>query len=119
MYSLVAAGGALTALGIGGVIMVVVGLIVLVHGIVLLTPLSAGIARVSGPLMILWALVMLGNQVLLGAQPGWGMGASMSGSGMGGMMASGVGWDPGMVAIAVLMLASGLIMSRQRSTGGM
>ena len=48
--------------------------------------------------MSVWAAVMLANQLLV---------AATSGS----MIAS---WDAGMVALAVLMLASGLIMSRSR-----
>lgn len=127
-YSLVAAGGAigqappmtggLAALGIGGLVMLVVGLAVLFHGIALITPAAARIRRVSGPLMIFWALIMLGNQALLRAMPGWGMGGSMGGP-MGGSMASPLGWDPGMVAIALLMLSSGLIMTRGRTAAGM
>ena len=31
-------------------------------------------------------------------------------------LAAGMGWDAGMVAIAILMLASGLIMSRQEQS---
>jgi hypothetical protein len=49
--------------------------------------------------MILWAAIMLGNQAL----------AAITSSGSMGAMT----WDGGMVAIAILMLASGLIMSRR------
>ena len=114
-YSLLAAGGSLAALGIGGVVMLIVGVAVLVHGVVLLTPAVELIRRASGSLMIIWALIMLGNQALLAAMPGWGMGGSMGGSMA---MASPVGWDPGMVAIALIMLSSGLIMSVRRSHAG-
>jgi len=110
-YSLLTAGGSLAALGIGGVVMLIVGVAVLVHGVVLLTPAVELIRRASGPLMILWAFSMLGNQALLAVMPGWGMGGSMA-------MASPVGWDPGMVAIAAIMLSSGLIMSVPRSDAG-
>ena len=80
----------------GGWIMLVIGIIVLVHGATLLTPAAANLGRISGPLMIAWASIMLLNAWLLPA---------------GGMMdASG-----GMVAIAVLMLASGLIMTLRHS----
>lgn len=124
-YSLLSAGaaaigevpmmsGPLGALGTGGLVMLALGVVVLVHGIVLVTPAAARIRRVSGPLMILWATMMLGNQALLAAMPGWGMSGASTGS-MGGAMASLVGWDPGMVAIAILMLSSGLIMSVRRS----
>ncbi len=98
------------ALGIGGWIMAGLGIIVLAHGSILLTPAADRLGRHSGPLMVLWAVVMLLNQALSALVSGWGM----SDSGMGGgAMMTGMGWDAGMVAIAVLMLASGLIMSRQ------
>jgi hypothetical protein len=99
---MMAAGG----IGPGGWTMLVVGIVVLVHGIVLVTPASARLGQMSGPLMVVWALIMLANQGLLAAVPGWGM----QGSPMGSSMTSGMGWDAGMVAIAILMLASGLIM---------
>jgi hypothetical protein len=99
-------------LGIGGWIMIVVGIVVLVHGILLLTPAIARLRRASGPLMILWAAVMLLNQAALAAVPGWGMpGSQMGGS----PMTAGMAWDAGMVAIAVIMLASGIIMSSRRT----
>lgn len=77
-------------------VMLVVGIVVIAHGIVLLTTIAARLGRASGPLMLVWAAIMLANQLLT---------ASVSGP----MMAS---WDAGMVALAVLMLVSGLIMSR-------
>lgn len=80
-------------------VMLIVGVVVLAHGIVLLTPLAEGLGAVSGPLMIVWAALMLANQAV----------SAMSGS----MMAS---WEAGMVALAVLMLASGVIMSRRRES---
>jgi len=79
-------------------VMLLVGIVVIVHGIVLLTPLAERLGRASGPLMIAWAAIMLANQVLA---------ATMSDSMM-------VSWDAGMVALAVLMLTSGLIMTRSR-----
>lgn len=89
---------------IGESIMLIVGIAVLVHGIVLLTPVAARLGRASGPLMLLWAVIMLGNQALA---------ATIAGS----MMSGGsMSWDGGMVAIAVLMLVSGVIMSRGRTT---
>jgi len=101
------------ALGIGGWVMLLLGIVVLVHGIVLLTSLADRLGRRSGPLMVLWAVVMLLNQALSAAVAGWGMpGSRMNGS----SMMAGVGWDTGMVAIAVLMLASGLIMSSRASS---
>ena len=99
-----------TALAIGGWIMLGLGIIVLVHGIGLLTPAADRLGRRSGPLMVLWAIIMLLNQGVSALISGWGMpGSRMGGS----AMATGMGWDAGMVAIAVLMLASGLIMSRR------
>lgn len=73
-------------------LMLAIGLLVVVHGAVLLTPLAEVLGRVSGPLMGLWAVVMLANQALAG--------------GMGPMRI-----DGGMVALALLMLVSGLIMT--------
>ncbi len=83
-------------LGIGGWIMLAIGVVVLVHGVLLLTPAADQMRRISGPLMILWAAIMLLDQWLLG------MTSSMMG----------MGADAGMIAVAVLMLASGLIMMR-------
>lgn len=79
-------------------VMLVIGVVVFVHGIVLLTPLAPHLGRFSGPLMVLWALVMIGNQVVA---------AAMSNGAMTPMT-----WDGGMLALAVLMLVSGLIMGR-------
>lgn len=94
-------------------LMGVLGVIVLVHGGILLTDYAERLDSVSGPLMIAYAVVMLLNQVLLGTglmADGSGMGMS---TGMGGSaMTTGMGWDAGMVALAILMLGSGLIMTR-------
>jgi hypothetical protein len=79
-------------------IMVLVGVVVIAHGAVLLTPIAERLGAVSGPLMIVWAAIMLANQLV----------AAMSDS----MMAS---WDGGMVALALLMLASGVIMTLRRT----
>ncbi len=59
--------------------------------------------------MVLWAVIMLLNRGVSALISGWGMPGSRMGDSA---MATGMGWDAGMVAIAVLMLASGLIMSR-------
>ena len=77
-------------------VMLTVGLVVLVHGIVLLTPAAMALRPLSGPLMLVWALVMLANQGLVMVRTEHMMG--------------GMDVDPGMIALAVLMLASGLIM---------
>lgn len=104
----VAMGSMPMGIGVSGWIMLTVGGVVLVHGIVLLTPAARRIARLSGPLMVLWAAIMLANQALAATVPSWTMGRPMTGAGS-------MGWDAGMVAIAILMLISGLIMSRRRS----
>lgn len=100
IYSIVSAiAGGMGSMAASASAMLVVGGVVLVHGLALVTPLADRIGRASGPLMILWAAIMLGNQ---------GLAAATSSESMMGEMT----WDGGMVAIAVLMLASGLIMSR-------
>jgi hypothetical protein len=101
--------------------MLVLGIVVLVHGVTLLTPAAGYLGEWSGPLMIVYALLMLGTQALMAwmvgvgegmdGGTGGGMGSGTGGGMQGGM---GVGVDPGMVAIALLMLASGLIMSSPR-----
>ena len=91
IYSVTSAlGGQPDDMPIGASVMLAIGLVVLVHGGVLLTPLAVRLGTVSGPLMILWAAVMLANQLVAG------------------MMS----WDGGMVALSALMLASGVIMTR-------
>jgi hypothetical protein len=78
--------------------------------------------------MIGYSLVMLLNQALVGVtgSVNWGMGSGMGSGmnggmsgGMGSSMTAGMGWDLGMVALAVLMLISGVIMTNRRndSTG--
>jgi hypothetical protein len=102
IYSIAAAlAGGMSSMPMSESIMLVVGIAVLVHGIILLTPAAERLGRASGPLMVLWAAIMLGNQALAAASASGSMMTSMS-------------WDGGMVAIAVLMLASGLIMIRAR-----
>jgi len=105
----------------GAWLMAVLGGIVVVHGVVLVTPVVGALGSYSGPLMLLYSLVMLLNQLRL-ATTATGMDDGM-GSGMNDGMSSGMssgmdagtagmaGADPGMVAIAVLMLASGIIMT--------
>lgn len=104
-------------------LMSLLGVIVIVHGGVLLTDYANRLGGTGGPLMIVYALVMLLNQALLGTRmmddgSGMGMGGGMGGSGM----TTGMGWDAGMAVLAVLMLVSGLIMLRDTddtTTGGM
>jgi asparagine N-glycosylation enzyme membrane subunit Stt3 len=94
-------------------LMAVVGVVVLVHGAILLTDYADRLGSASGPLMIVYAVVMLLIQSLLGAgMMDTGSGMAMSG-GMGGSgLTAGMGWDAGMVTLALLMLVSGLIMTR-------
>lgn len=119
-YSLWSASVA-TAMGAGGWLMALLGVVVLVHGVLLLTDAADRIGDASGPLMIAYSVLMLLNQALLGSglMDGMGMmdgGGTMGGTGMDGTMA-GMGWDPGMVALATLMLVSGAIMSRDGDAG--
>lgn len=125
VYSLVSATGGRGMMGSNsGLLMALLGVVVVVHGVVLLTPYASRLGNASGPLMIGYSLVMLLNQALVGFtdSPNWGMGMSggmgsgMSG-GMGSTMTAGMGWDLGMVALAVLMLISGVIMTNRRDNG--
>lgn len=100
------------------------GVIVLIHGTVLLTDYADRLGNASGPLMIVYAVVMLLNQTLLGTgMIADGSGMRMSGRMGGSTMTVGMGWDAGMVALAALMLVSGLIMTRDANSmsesGGM
>ncbi|MEF8914998.1 hypothetical protein [Natronomonas sp.] len=104
-------------------LMGLLGVVVIVHGAALLTDYAEKLGGASGPLMIVYSVLMLLNQALLGTgvmDDGSGMGMS---DGMGGSaMTAGMGWDAGMVALAVLMLVSGVIMTNSESTdskGGM
>lgn len=94
--------------------MLLLGAVVIVHGVVLVTPLAARLGAASGPLMIGYALLMLLNQAWMAVTNGGEMGGGMNG--MEGMNSTlgGAGWDAGMVAIALLMLASGIVMTVRR-----
>ncbi|RNJ26136.1 hypothetical protein [Halosegnis longus] len=113
LYSLFAMDGAMASTA--GTVMAVVGAVAVVHGIVLLTPVADRLGNASGPLMVGYSLVMLVNQAVAmdsgGSSTDMGMG--MDSSQMGEMMAL----DAGMVALAALMLVSGLIMTRTDETG--
>lgn len=108
-------------------LMLLLGLVVVVHGALLLAPSVPLADATSGGLMLAYAVVMLANQAalatgLLGGMTGDGMGGvdgSMDGGGgaMGSMggdatMTAAMPWDLGMVVLASLMLASGAIMLR-------
>lgn len=95
-----------------GWLMGLLGVLVIVHGFVLLTDYAERLGGTSGPLMIVYAVLMLLNQAFLALgtmsdDTGMGMASEVGGS----TMTAGMGWDAGMVALAGLMLASGLIMS--------
>jgi hypothetical protein len=105
-----------------GLLMALLGVIVIIHGVVLLTPYASQLGNASGPLMIGYSLVMLLNQALVGVtgsmnwgmdgRMGTGMDSGMSG-GMGSSITAGMGWDLGMIALAILMLFSGIIMTNR------
>ena len=122
LYSLISATGGTGMMGSNsGLLMTVLGIVVVIHGVVLLTPYASRLGNASGPLMIGYSLVMLLNQGLVGTtgSMNWGMGGGMGSgmdSGMGSGMTAGMGWDLGMVALAVLMLISGIIMTSRRDT---
>ena len=128
LYSLVSAAGGGGMMGTtGGWFMLLLGVVVVVHGVVLLTPYASRLGAASGPLMIGYALLMLLNQAVVGTTGnmnwgmGSGMGSGMSGGTMGGMgsaMTGGMAWDLGMVALAVLMLVSGVIMTNAGGSSG-
>ncbi|WP_197052452.1 hypothetical protein [Halobellus rufus] len=115
-----------TQMGTDGWLMLLVGVVVTVHGVVLLTDFADRLGGASGPLMIAYSVVMLLNQALLGTGmmggemgPG-SMDGGMAGGAMGGStISAGMGWDAGMVSLALLMLVSGIVMTRDRGTDGM
>lgn len=115
-YSILAATGGSTMTA-GAWVMLLVGVVALVHGIVLATPASTRLGGWSGPLMIAYAVIMLVNRAVLpmgaGGMMGSGTGGMMDSGGMMGGYVSTMGpaGGPGMVALAILMLASGLIMT--------
>ncbi|MFC7130463.1 hypothetical protein [Haloferax chudinovii] len=127
VYSLISATGGTGMMGSNsGLLMALLGIIVVVHGVVLLTPYADRLGNASGPLMIGYSLVMLLNQALVGVtgSANWGMGSGMGSGmdggmtgGMGSTMTAGMGWDLGMVALAILMLISGTIMMNRSSSG--
>lgn len=110
-YSVAAGAAGDTA---GATLMLALGAVVVLHGAVLLTTWVERLGDASGPLMLAYAVLMLANQAWMAMQPrammmDGGMDAGMMGSRLGVM-----GWDPGMVTLALLMLASGVIMTVRR-----
>lgn len=83
-------------------VMLALGLVVTIHGVLLLTPFAANIVTVSGALMMTYAVGMLAIQ--------WWIDMGQSDMMMGESMSA----DPGMIAIAILMLFSGILMERRR-----
>lgn len=73
-------------------LMYILGAIVLAHGIALLTDLDLEFLQYSGELMIGYSVIMLLNQA-------WMYSMEM--------------FDPGMAAIATIMLGNGIIMYRR------
>lgn len=97
--------------------MLVIGVVVIIHGLVLVTDFVDRLGKASGPLMIGYAAAMLLIQALLAADILESGGPMMPSMGMGGSpMTAGMTWDAGMVALAVLMLLSGVIMARDAGT---
>ena len=128
VYSLLSATAGGMMRSNSGLLMTLLGVIVVVHGVVLLTPYARRLGNASGPLMIGYSLVMLLNQVLVGVtgSVNWGVGVESGmesgmnggmGGGMDSTLTAGMGWDLGMVTIAVLMLLSGIIMTNRPDSG--
>lgn len=92
-------------------VMLLLGFIVLVHGGILLTDYATRLGRASGHLMIVYGVVMVLNQAFLAGDIFADLQGTNGGMGMNGGMGT-VGWDVGMVILALLMLLSGVIMLR-------
>lgn len=123
LYSILSASTA-SRMVTSGWFMGVLGVVVIVHGAALLTEYADRLGDAGGPLMVVYSMLMLLNQVFLGTgllDDGGRMG--MDGALGGSAMTTGMGWDAGMVALAVLMLVSGIIMTRgdgmETATDGM
>lgn len=97
-------------------VMWLLGAIVVIHGALLLTDWVTRIGTASGPLMIAYAVLMLSNQAWMATMtPSGTMDGGMN---PGPMATAGMGWDLGMVTLALVMLASGVIMTVRRDMGG-
>lgn len=119
-YSLASAAGA-SRMVASAWLMLGLGAVVIVHGALLLTSFADDLGATSGALMVGYSLVMLANQTALatgamddgtGGMDGGMSGSGGMGSGGDATMTATMSWDLGMVALAALMLASGLIMFR-------
>jgi hypothetical protein len=91
-------------------IMLLLGIVVLVHGVALLRLSGGRFGTISGLLMIGYSIVMILNQALVGTGIFDGSGTAASSMGSGTVV--GTSWDGGVVALAVLMLISGILMAR-------
>lgn len=84
--------------------MILLGAVVLAHGVAMFTQLADRRETAHGPSMVVYAVLLVLSQ-------GW---ISMGGAGSAGDGSDGgaafLGWDPGVVALAVLLLVSGIIM---------
>ena len=91
-------------------IMLLLGIVVLIHGVALLRLSGGRFRTISGLLMIGYSIVMMLNQALVGT--GTFNGSGMAASSMRNGAAVGTSWDGGVVALAILMLISGILMAR-------
>lgn len=101
--------------------MLVLGGIVLGHGVALFGRFSRSLDASSGVFMIIYSVLMLLGQAWAGMVASTRMMDSMGGQmgEMGGQMMgwSTMAWDPGMTALAVVMLGSGIIMTAMNDNG--
>ncbi|MFW6153066.1 MAG: hypothetical protein ACOC42_01765 [Halobacteriota archaeon] len=95
-------------------LMLVLGAVVVIHGVLMLTQFADRLNSISGPLMVGYALIMLAHQALLGL----GMMGTEGGTAMEPARTT-MAFDGGMVALAALMLVSGVLMVRAPARGRM
>lgn len=98
-------------LGIVDWFMLVLGGVVLGHGVALFGRFSPSIDASSGVFMIIYSVLMLLGQVWAGVFGGTRMGSMGGQMGLMTMGWSTMAWDPGMTALAVVMLGSGIVMT--------
>lgn len=100
-------------------LMALLGVVVIVHGSVLLSGRAGRLGGASGPLMIGYAVLMLLLQALIGTgMVGDGSGMPLNGDMGTGAMGTSMGIDGGMVALATLMLISGVLMWQPSTMDG-
>jgi hypothetical protein len=91
------------------------GGVAVLHGLTLLTSLAGHLGDASGPLMLLYAMVLLGNQIIV-----W-MTTPLLATGRVqdlGPEPALMGVDEGMVVLTLLMFASGLITTMRGTDDG-